>query len=162
MKPVVHSQKHYVQISRSTCGTGVRVQETLIDSVDTPATGTVDEVVEGAIVKAIFVELWVIDQGADASFSINLAKFPSGLGAMSYANAIALGTYENKKNVFYATQGLTPNDGIAQPVPLIRQWFKIPKSKQRFGLGDKIRLTIANAGLQDLYYCGMVTYKEYT
>ncbi len=74
----------------------------------------------------------------------------------------ALGTFDNKKNILYTTQGLAPNDGVGQPVAVIRQWFKIPKSKQRFGLGDKIRLAIASRGDGVITYCGFATYKEYS
>ncbi len=162
MKAPIHSTKHYVQITRSTAATVARNSEDLILSVEGTVANAVDEVVEGAIVKAIYIELWLQDAGAGGSFVVSVAKYPSGIGAMTFANSNSLGTYSNKKNILYVTQGLTSNDGITGPINLIRTWFKIPKSKQRFGLEDKIRLTITNNGPQDLFYCGFATYKEYT
>ncbi len=162
VRPMVHSVKHYVQITRSTAATTATNSEDLVLSVEGTVANAVDEVAEGSSLKAIFIELWAIDAGSNSSFVVTLAKYPSGEAAMGTATANALGTWGNKKNLFYVTQGLLPNDGIAQPVALLRQWFKIPRSKQRFGLGDKIRLTITNNGLNDLFYCGFATYKEYT
>ncbi len=162
MRPVIHSTKHYVQITRSTAAAAATNTEDLVLSVEGTTANLVDEVVEGAIVKAVFVELWLLDSGNAGSFVITLAKYPSGESALGTAVANALGTWGNKKNILYVTQGLSPNDGIDPPVVLIRQWFKIPRTKQRMGLNDKIRLTITNNSAQDLFYCGFATYKEYT
>ncbi len=154
--------KHYVQISRSQVSTVARNTEDIILAVEGTVANQVDEVPEGAIVKAVFIELWILDSANDGSFVINVQKLPSGLGAMSFANTNSLGTYENKKNILYTTQGLSPNNGVGNPVPILRQWIKIPKSKQRFGLGDKLKITLTNNGLNNLEYCGFATYKEYT
>ncbi len=162
MRPVIHSQKHYVQVSRSTVLTGAVNSEDIVLSVEGTVANAVDEVIEGAIVKAVYVEMWVIGATADQHFVICVAKYPSGLATMGAATMAALGTYANKKNILYTTQGLASNDGIAQPLPLIRMWIKIPKSKQRFGLSDKLRLTIFSQGDGSIHYCGFFTYKEYT
>ncbi len=162
MRPIIHSQKHYVQMSRSTTNTVSLNNENLVVAVESTVANLVDEVSEGAVVKAVFIELWVLDSGNDGSFLVTVGKYPSGLASMTFAQGAALGTFNNKKNLLYVTQGLTPNDGIAQPIVLLRQWIKIPKSKQRFGLGDKLKLTVSNNGLNDLFYCGFATYKEYS
>jgi len=44
----------------------------------------------------------------------------------------------------------------------MRGWYKIPKTKQRFGLGDRLVLQIASQGTDALDFCGFATYKEYT
>ncbi len=160
MRPIIHSKKHYVQMSLSTATTGAKVDTTLVNSVETPT--AVDQVVEGASVKAIFVELWAIGSSSNQFFTMILAKYPSGVAVASTTELAALGDYDNKKNILYCTQGLASNDGIAAPIPLIRQWFKIPKGKQRFGLGDRIRLQIMSRGSADIIFCGFVTYKEYS
>ncbi len=162
MKPVIHSDKHYVQQSRSQVATVARTNLDIIDSVEGTVANQVDEVVEGAIVKAVYVEMWILDSSNDGSFVITLEKLPSALTKVSFAQMNALGTYPNKKNVLYTTQGLSPNNGVGNPIPIIRQWFKIPKGKQRFGLGDKLVLNIANNGLNNLEFCGFFTYKEMT
>ncbi len=160
MKPIIQSQKHYVQQSRSQVATVAKVGIDIIESVESTVANTVSEVAEGAVVKAVFVEMWILDSSNDGSFVISLEKRPSGLGGMTFANSNALGTYKNKKNLFYVTQGLSPNNGVGNPIPIIRQWFKIPKGKQRFGLGDKLGLNLTNNGLNNLEFCGFFTYKE--
>ncbi len=162
VRPVVHSVKHYVQMSRSTVATVTAAAEDIVRSVESTVANAVDEVAEGTIVKAIYFELWLIDAGAGGSAVVTIAKTPIDSSGPSYTNMNSLGTYINKKNILFTFQGLTPNDGIAQPVNVIRGWVKIPKSKQRFGLGDRIILSIANNSAQDLFYCGFTTYKEYS
>ncbi len=160
MRPIVHSQKHYVQQSRSQVNTVSLSQLDIILSVQSTVANAVDEVSEGANVKAVFVEMWLLDTANDGSFIVSLEKKPGGNAGQSFSNSNSLGTYENKRNLLYVTQGLTPNNGVGNPVPIIRQWFKIPKGKQRFGLGEKLVLNITNNGLNDLEFCGFFTYKE--
>ncbi len=160
MKPVIHSQKHYVQQSRSTVATVAIANIDIINAVAVPT--AVDEVVEGAVIKAVFVEMWLLDGGNAGSFIVSLEKRPALGAVQSFTTSNALNGYGNKKNVLYVTQGLTPNDGITGPIPIIRQWFKIPKGKQRFGLADILALNITNNGANDLFFCGFFTYKELT
>ncbi len=162
MRPIIHSQKHYVQQSRSTVATVASTSIDIILSVQSTVADAVDEVVEGATVKAVFVEMWLLDQANDGSFIVTLEKVPGGLGVISFADMNSLGTYKNKRNLLYVTQGLSPNNGVGNPVPIIRQWFKIPKGKQRFGLTEKLKLNIANNGPNTLEFCGFFTYKELT
>ncbi len=162
MKPVIHSQKHYVQQSRSQVSTVSLTTIDIIEAVQSTAASGVDKIVEGALVKAVFVEMWILDQSNAGSFILTLEKLPSAVAKMGFASSNALGTYKNKKNILYTTQGLSPNDGVANPVLIIRQWFKIPKGKQRFGLADELVLNITNNGANNLDFCGFFTYKELT
>jgi len=162
VKPIIHSTKHYVQQSRSELATVTATAIDIILSVEGTTANLVDEVVEGSTVKAVFVEMWLLDSSNDGSFIVSLEKRPSGLGGMTFTESNALGTYNNKKNLLYVTQGLSANNGVGNPVPIIRQWFKIPKGKQRFGLNDSLVLNITNNGLNNLEFCGFFTYKELT
>ncbi len=162
MKQIIHSVKHYVQMTRSTVPTVTRNNEDIILAVEGTVANGVDEVVEGAIVKAVYIELWVLDAGNAGSAVVVLVKNNGSAGGPTFAQMNALGTYTEKKNVLFTHQGLTPNDGIDAPRLVMRGWYKIPKSKQRFGLGDRLNLVIANNSAQDLFYCGFATYKEYT
>ncbi len=162
MRPIIKSNKHYVQQSRSQVATVTQENIDIILSVNATTANGVDEVPEGAIVKAVFVEMWLLDSSNDGSFIVSLEKRPGGVVAQTFANANALGAYQNKRNLLYVTQGLSPNNGVGNPVPIIRQWFKIPKGKQRFGLSEKLVLNIANNGLNNLEFCGFFTYKEYS
>ncbi len=162
MKAPIHSQKHYVQISRSQTATVAVNSEQLIASVESTVANAVDEVAEGSIVKAVYVELWLLDTANDGSNIVVLLKSPISNAGPSFTQMNALGTYVNKKNILFTHQGLSSNNGVGNPIVVMSGWFKIPKSKQRFGLGDKLLLMIANNGLNDLEYCGFATYKEYS
>ncbi len=160
MRPVIHSQKHYVQITRSSVLTVARNIEDIIISKATPT--AVDEITEGAVVKAVYIELWLMNEGNDGSDVVIVSKHVADATGPNFTTMNALGNYANKKNVLFVHQGLSSNDGIGNPVAILRNWVKIPKSKQRFGLGDSLRITIANNGANSLDYCGFATYKEYT
>ncbi len=162
VRPVVHSTKHYVQFPIDQISTGTVQSIVIADGVESTIANSATEVEEGAIVKAVFLELWLENQGNLGEFIATLTKVPEFGTGPTFAQMAALFTYSNKKNILYCTQGLTPNDGVAQPVNLIRNWFKIPKGKQRFGLGDRLILSISNTSAQDLNRCGFATYKEYS
>ncbi len=162
MRPIIHSVKHYVQQTRSTVATVALVQIDIVDSVESTVANLVDEVPEGSTVKAVFVEMWLQDSSSDGSFIVSLEKVPGGFAGQSFTNSNSLGTYLNKRNLLYVTQGLSANNAGMNPVPIIRQWFKIPKGKQRFGLGEKLKLNITNNGPNTLEFCGFFTYKELT
>ncbi len=161
MRAPIHSEKHYRQITLSTATTGTRNVEDLATAVSGESTTSIT-VQEGALVKAIYVELWVIGSSADQFFTAVLLKLEGGFASPSFTNLTNLHAYTNKKNILYTTQGLAPNDGVGQPVPLLRSFIKIPKGKQRMGLGDKWSLAIASRGDATITYCGFATYKEYT
>ncbi len=162
MRPIIHSTKHYVQAPISQISTGARENIIICQAVESTAANTAIEVVEGAVVKAVFVEMWLQNQGNLGTSIITLEKTTDvGLGP-TFAEMAALFTYTNKKNILHTHEGLTANDAISGPVPVIRQWFKIPKGKQRFGLGDKLVLSIANVSSSDLNRCGLFIFKEMT
>jgi len=162
LRPIIHSVKHYVQKTLTTVTTGVTNSELIVSGVESTTANLVNEVPEGSIVKSVFIEMWAIGSVSNQFFTAILEKTPAGSAPATSAQMAALGTYANKKNILYTTQGLASNDGIAAPIPIVRQWFKIPKGKQRFGLGDNLRFNLISRGSDDIIICGFMTYKELT
>ncbi len=120
---------------------------------------TANEVANGSVIKAVYVEMWVrTGDTAPGTSLLTLVKCPDNQ-SITFADQISLHTYTNKKNVFYHTQGLI-NDQDADAIPFLRGWFKIPKGKQRFGRGDRLILGIAAQAL-DNHICGFATFKAY-
>ncbi len=158
MRAPIHSVKHYVQKSLSTVLAGAIDNIILVQAND----GTdPEDIAEGAIVKAVFVELWVrAGDTAPGSTLVTLLKNPGGALVPTFSEMTSLNAYDNKKNVLYHTQGLT-NDQDADAIPFVRQWFKIPKGKQRFGKDDELILSVSAQALDNII-CGFATYKEYT
>ncbi len=156
----IHSTKHYLEQTLGNIGPGLLTSLNIVTAVAVVDKNISNEVEEGATIKAVYVEMWITsDDVTQSSFTITLEKIPAGAGAMTYAESITLQSYPNKKNIFYKTMGLVAPK-LEPPLPIIRQWFKIPKGKQRFGLGDTLRLNIS--GITDgINFCGFYTYKEY-
>ncbi len=161
----INSIKHYVPQSLSTIASGTVTGRSVLNTVAPPATASSDEVRIGAVVKAVYIEVWLIGgevSGTNTSFLVAIEKRPSGAPAMTFANTQNLNAYGNKRNILYTTQGVVGSDQGGQgAVPVVRGWFKIPKGKQRMGQTDRIVCNIS-ALANALIFCGQFIYKEYT
>ncbi len=162
MRPIVTSVKHYVQVTLSSVSNGAVNIEFIAVAKDLQAVDDPNEVVEGSVVKAIYVEFWIQQSStAVGSFVAGVYKNPGGENTLTTAEAIALHDWNNKKNVFYTTMGLSPGNE-EQIHNVVRGWIKIPKGKQRMGLGDQLNFFLRNNNAtEDINYCGFATYKEY-
>ncbi len=160
MRPRVLTRKHYVQWTITPVSVGTSVTQLICEGVPPGDVDLNTEVSEGAIVSAVYIELWVIGQSDTASGNVlaTLYKKPGDVANMAHAEQIDLNSYGNKNNVLYHTQGIT-NDGVANATPFLRQWFKIPKGKQRIGLTHKLNLIIGTQA-EAVNFCGFATYKE--
>jgi len=163
MRAQVHSRKHYVQLSRSTATANAVFSLVIADSQEITAADQPFEVVEGSSIKAVYVELWAIGSGNDASSIVALAKLPSNITDFTFTEMAAMSNSADKKNVLFFHQGLAANDGVGQPAVIMRGWYKIPKSKSRMGLADRIVLHMAaqTSSADTIDYCGFAVYKEY-
>ncbi len=161
MAAPIQSIKHYVQLQRTATANGAVLAFDIVDGTSVAAVGAAtDEVEEGSVVKAVYIEMWcAADQDAMGSMIAALEKIPGGAPAMTSTNINNLGAYPNKKNVLNVFMGLTPGQD-ENPIPILRGWYKIPKGKQRIGLGDKIVLNIAPIS-GAVESCGFSVYKEY-
>ncbi len=159
LAPIV-STKHYVAKTNTLVSTVSGL--TLVDAI---ARGTVRtatfQVDEGAIIKAVHLEYWLNGHGAtdDSSFTFVVYKLPNGAPDPVAADMANLQSYSNKKNILFTTQGNIASAGNSS-IPIIREWVKIPKGKQRFGLEDKFKAFLSVVG-DDISICGMAIYKEY-
>ncbi len=160
MRPVIQAEKHYVQHPFFTVAASTLVQKSVVEGVQVLNKNQTHEVEEGSIVKAIFFEFWISNAGSGPSFgTCTIEKIPSQGNIQTFANSQNLGAYANKKNIFFSFEGLIPNS-TANPLPIIRSWMKVPRGKQRIGLGDKIVINfVADGDAKNI--CGFTTYKEY-
>ncbi len=158
MRPRVNTEKHIVQFSLFAIASGAITNLVLAAAAAVPTTAT--QVREGAIISAIYIEMWITsDDDASAGSSIvTMEKLPNGLVAMTAAQSASLNTYTNKSNILYTQMGLTPNK-LTYPMATIKGWFKIPKGKQRMALTDGILLNIHGQS-NGLAACGFCIYKE--
>ncbi len=162
MKAPIVSRKHIVQHTQTNVTSGSVATQIECTSVHMQDVNANNEVVEGSVVKAIFLEYWIIGSTNEGSFNLIVEKAQGLQANPSFTNMTTLDAYANKKNVLFISQGLVSTDGGGNPTPVLRQWIKIPKGKQRMGFGDKIRVTIAAIGAETLTFCGFVVYKDYS
>ncbi len=160
MRPPINSRKHIGQVSVTTVAAGALSVVTIANAKDIRTTTNTDVIV-GAEIKAVFVEMWVTsDDAAQGSTTVSLEKIVGAGPGMTFANSQNMNDYGNKNNIFYVTQGLTPPN-VQSGIPFIRQWFKIPKGKRRMALNDFLVLNISGI-TNGANFCGFFTYKEYT
>jgi len=161
MKSPINSRKHIVQHTTTQVLTATVDTKSEINAVALQDVNLAQEVVEGTVVKAIFIERWLSGTFNVGSFVMMVEKSVAGQPVPTFTNMTTLDAYPNKKNILYTTQGLIPEDN-GNPIPVMRQWLKIPKGKQRFGLNDKLRVVIAAIGAESVQYCGLTIYKSYS
>lgn len=159
MRPLIHTEKHFVQNPIFTVAAGAITEAVIATSVVVASKDAASEVEEGSTISAVYIEHWVnSNAAAQGSLVYAFEKRPAGATAMTFTQSNNLGAYPNKKNIFYTTQGLSPSES-GNPRLAIGGWFKVPKGKQRMGLGDVLTLNISaiTGGIEG---CGFFLYKE--
>ncbi len=159
MQPTVKTNKHYVQypIEEILAGSGRNIPLVVVEQ--NPDRSTAEEVDVGSKISAIFIELWILANSTQGgSTTVVVEKTQVGIAGVGFANLAQLHNYDNKKNIFFASEGLLAQED-ANPTPFLRQWIKIPKSKQRFGLGDGLSISISSQAT-NVKFCGLSTYKD--
>ncbi len=153
VRPIINSEKRIVQfpINNITAGTH--------STLDILVVGA-NNVEVGTVIKAVFIEIWLLTAGASVGSQILMVEKLQNLGAGGgFASIANLDAYGNKRNIFYQTMGLL-GENNSNPIPVIRQWIKIPKGKQRFAQGDSLRIGISSQA-NDVTICGQAIFKAY-
>ncbi len=163
MKAIISSRKHIVQTSLTVIEEQTRTSILLVNAIEAQAS-IPNEVVVGAVVKAVYIELWLLGESSQpCTATWMLEKVQNSAGSASQAEMQALDTYTNKRNILKMGQGII-GDSNSNPIPVIREWIKIPKGKQRFALADQLRFNVSCIGeaSNGLEICGFALYKEYS
>ncbi len=158
----ISSIKHVVNVENAVIADAARRSVILIVAVAQNVVTDVTHVVEGSIIKAVYIEMWFKGNaaaGTEDKFQFIVEKTVAGVNGATFTQLNNLMTYPNKKNVFFSSQGVV-GDLTTASIPILRQWIKIPKGKQRFGLGDSLEVAISSTGAT-ANNCGLAIYKEY-
>ncbi len=158
----INSIKHYVQFENSAGTDATRRSLPVVHAVAQNAVSDAQDVVEGSVIKAVFIEFWNksnAPSGTEQKFQFAIEKVPAGVTPLTFTEMNSLMGYENKKNVLYFTQGVL-GDLTTQAFPVYRNWIPLPKGKQRFGLGDDLNISLSTTGATN-NSCGFSVYKEY-
>ncbi len=163
MQAPINSVKHFVGQPKANLASGLAITLEIANVVAAPVNTNREDCSEGSMIKAIHFEYWVVTNsgiGTDTTFVMTIEKSPSNTINPAFSDMLNLGGYANKKNILYTTQGVVTSDSSGNAVPIIRDWLKIPKGKQRMGQEDRIIVTFATVDTA-LTFCGMAIYKEY-
>ncbi len=161
LAPIV-SIKHYVQFENAVTSDAAARNLQIVQGVAQTLVVNTGDVVEGSIVKAVYLELWFKGNavaGTEDKFQFLIEKLSQGQDPVTFTQMNNLMAYPNKKNVFFYSQGVT-GDLTTGSIPIVRGWFKIPKGKQRFGLEDELFMSVSTTG-GTANTCGFATFKEY-
>ncbi len=160
VRAIVQSEKHIVQFPIATVIGGVIANNTVINALQGADPVNATQVDPGTIVKAVFLEFWLIAGAQNtSSFNLTVEKRTGNSPVMTAAQADALYNYGNKKNILYSSQGVLGEQNT-NPVPILRQWIPIPKGKQRFGAGDTLMVNIKSIS-EDTQFCAIAVFKAY-
>ena len=162
MKAIINSVKHIVQKTLTTVEEQT-VNQTLIATVLDAQALIPSDVAVGAVIKAVWLEFWLLGESAQpCTATWTFEKSVDLASSITQAEMQNLHDYTNKRNILKMGQGVI-GDSNSNPVPIIREWVKIPKGKQRFALGDRLKFTVSCIGQADngLEICGFALYKEY-
>ncbi len=158
----INSIKHIVQRSNANITTGAKLDHPFATAVAKGGSRSSSGIVEeGCVIKAVHLEYWIcgVDDANTTQFTFIFYKLPSGTALPSAAEMSTLSSWQNKKNIFFTSQGVLPKGEEAQSIPVVREWIKIPKGKQRMGLADDLAVTVLSVGI--MQFCGVAIYKEY-
>ncbi len=161
LAPIV-SIKHILNIENASIASAAKRSVQLIQGVAQTAVTAEGDVVEGSIVKAVYIELWFKSNsvaGTENKFQLVIEKVTGDQVPITFAQMNTLMGYPNKKNVLHCAQGVT-GDLSTNSIPIFRGWLKIPKGKQRFGLDDELFANISATGAA-ADTCGLCIFKEY-
>jgi len=161
MRALVNSRKHIVQTTLNTVGNAAAFPIVLVEAKQGADESAAPEVSPGAVVKAVYLEYWLLAAMQQPStMTMIVEKIENGAASATAGFMGQLHTYPNKKNILETHQGII-GDANSNPVPVFRGWIKIPKGKQRFGLGD--RLVVSTRSItEDTTICGLAIFKSYS
>ncbi len=162
MKAIINSVKHIVQQSLDLIQEQTRNNILIATALDAQATAPT-HVAVGAVLKAVWFEIWLMGESSQpCTATWIIEKIPNGGVVATQSEMQNLHDYTNKRNILKMGQGLI-GDSNTNPIPVIREWVKIPKGKQRFALGDSLQFVVSAVGEADngLELCGFALYKEY-
>ncbi len=161
LAPIV-SIKHMVQRPNTGIVANTIANIVIAEAQNAPAAAATPDVLQGSVIKAVFVEMWLLPQGnigSNTQFVLVVEKRSGNSPVMTGTNILNLQAYDNKKNILFTSQGVI-GDSSTNAVPIIRNWIKIPRGKQRMGQGDTLMMNIISVA-EISKTCGLFIYKEY-
>ncbi len=157
----VNRIKHVVDFQFAVVG-GTQVNQTLIDSVDTPTLADTNGVETGSTVNAIYLKVEVVNveasQGVLPNVYLSITKNPGGNIVLPVPNAV--GSSDNKKYVIHQEMLMLQKQTGSNPRTLFNGVIVIPRGYRRMGPNDLLQVSILSPGV-DCDACVQCHYKEF-
>ncbi len=157
----INSNKNIVQ-TVNLLATGSTTDFAIADTVDAPVLANQSEVVTGATINQIYLEIWIYGNtsaGTNSPIEWYVAKNPGN--NLTIGSAAVLGTNDNKKWTYAVGKGLVGSSANGQPGYVIRGWFSVPKKMRRMGHDDRMQFTLTNSTGANINVCFLSIYKWY-
>jgi len=161
MRPVINSIKNETS-SIDALVASTNTTRSLVIADDTHDTAVASSVINGCIIKAVWIEFWYYGLSAGNTndiIDIYLIKNPGN--NLTLPNPGTTGQSNEKKFIFHEWRGLGGNKSLGGvPYNQKGRWFKIPKRYQRFGTDDRLQLVARSPTTGN--FCLKSIYKWYT
>ncbi len=161
MRPI-HRIKHVVD-SSAVLASGTQLPIPLVTTKDAPVLANVTEVETGAKVNGVYLRVEVIANENIALGVIGncyLAIVKNVGGNLTFPNANAVGSSDNKRFVIHQEMLMLNGVGQGNPRVLFNGVIAIPKGYRRFGPNDTLDVLIL-APLLNIMLCVQCHYKEF-
>ncbi len=154
----VHSIKHVVDLQGGLVA-GTQLDSDLIEAVDSPTLATTDRVETGSTVNSIFLkcEVYATSTAALANCYMMIWKNPGGNITAPACNAV--GADDDKRFVIHQEMVMMEKNTTGNPRTLFHGVIKIPRGYKRFGINDKLQISLLSTGV-NADFCFESIYKE--
>ncbi len=159
MRPV-KSLKHIVDIQGGLT-VNSKQDEDLIRASDAPVFSTNPQDVEtGSTVNSIFLNVQVAATSTAALANVYMYVMKNPGNNITEVNANVVGTSDIRKHVIHQEMIMTEKNTTAIPRTLFKGVIKLPRGMKRFGIEDRLILSLLSPGTT-YDYCIQCIYKEY-
>ncbi len=155
----VHSIKHIIDLQGGLT-VGTVTSNTLILAKDAPVLAGEIEVETASTISAIFLNIQVAASSTAALANVYMAVSKNPGGNLADIDPQTVGDDDNKKFVIHQEMIMTEKNTTAIPRTLFKGVIRIPRGYKRFGINDKLVVTLKSPGVT-MDFCIQCIYKEF-
>ncbi len=155
----VHSIKHVVDKQGGLTVDSQQIED-LVEAVDAPTVGNIDQVETGSTVHSIFLNVQVAATSTAALANVYMAIWKNPGGNITLVKSNVIGSSDSKKFVIHQEMLMTEKNTTAIPRTLFKGVISIPRGYKRFGINDKLQIALLSPGTT-YDFCFQCIYKEF-
>ncbi len=155
----VNSIKHVVDTQGGLL-VDTKVDSVLVIAKDAPATASVSQVLTGATVGSIFLNVQVGTTSSGALPNVYMYVLKNPGGNLAEVNGNVVGASDIKKFVIHQEMIMTEKNATGIPRTLFKGVIRIPPRLKRFGTNDSLILSLYAPGVT-FDFCFQCIFKEF-